>query len=240
MKKLKINKGFTLIELLVVIAIIAILASILIPVVTSALDDAKIANMRDTGVGIYKSIFAADADDPVFGGNTVIWPGRNDGFESSTDYFVHLVTNDFIESDYSIFSGPGMLKLRTTNLTDFADQGGGEAVAWGVTLGVANKNASIPFLFSRNVDKTGGKLPKASEAAPLSDSITPESEITSTRFLKFQEKAVVVITKGGSGIIIKKRNLTGPDTVQNFNPTDLDLDIILPPGGRYGGSDGGS
>ena len=162
MKKVKINKGFTLIELLVVIAIIAILASILIPVVTSALDDAKIANMRDTGVGIYKSIFAADADDPVFGGNTVVWPGSNDkpSWESSTDYFVHLVTNEFVESDYSIFSGPGMLKLRTTNELDFS----ADANAWGVTLNVNNKNASIPFLFSRNVDATGDKLPKASDA----------------------------------------------------------------------------
>jgi prepilin-type N-terminal cleavage/methylation domain-containing protein len=233
MKKLKINKGFTLIELLVVIAIIAILASILIPVVTSALDDAKIANMRDTGVGIYKSIFAADADDPVFGGNTVVWPGKSDGFESSTDYFVHLVTNDFIESDYSIFSGPGMLKLRTTNVTEF----GADANAWGVTMNVNNKSASIPFLFSRNVDATGGKLPKAADGTPLIDNITPEATLAdgSGRYLKFQDKAVVVVTKGGSGIIIKKRNLTDQDTTKNFNPTDLDLEIRLPPGGKYGG-----
>ena len=83
--------AFTLIELLVVIAIIAILAATLIPVVTSALDSARIAQMRDTGVGLYKSIFAAEVDDPVFGGNTVSFPSSKDnegnGWQSSTDYF---------------------------------------------------------------------------------------------------------------------------------------------------------
>ena len=227
MKKLKINKGFTLIELLVVIALIAILASILIPVVTSALDDAKIANMRDTGVGIYKSIFAADADDPVFGGNTVVWPSKNDeeAWSTSTEYFVHLVTNEFIESDFGIFSGPGMLKLKSTNEVDFTQRHN----AWGVTLDVANKNASLPFLFSRNVDRQN-TLPKGGEEGTqaLIEFITPEEELTDSKFLKFQEKAVVVITKGGSGVIIKKKNLTAPGTVNNFNPTSRENDIVLP------------
>ena len=228
MKNLNLRKAFTLIELLVVIAIIAILASILIPVVTSALDDAKIANMRDTGVGIYKSIFAADADDPVFGGNTVVWPGSRDtnSWQNSNDYFVHLLREDFIESDFSLFSGPGLLKIKDTNAVEFVK----DANAWGVTLDVANKNASIPFLFSRNVDATGDLLPKASSKEPLLSLITPEDALPpeAGRILKFHEKAVVVISKGGSGLIIKKKNLTAGDTIKNFNPTDRDLPILLP------------
>ena len=40
-KVLKREKGFTLIELLIVIAIIAVLAILIIPRVTTSLDDAK-------------------------------------------------------------------------------------------------------------------------------------------------------------------------------------------------------
>ena len=57
-----LRKGFTLIEMLVVIAIIALLASILVPAVTGALEKANRMKVMSNGKGIYSSIFATVAE----------------------------------------------------------------------------------------------------------------------------------------------------------------------------------
>ncbi|MDF3127646.1 prepilin-type N-terminal cleavage/methylation domain-containing protein [Kiritimatiellaeota bacterium B1221] len=59
--KTKSDSGFTLIEMLVVIAIIALLASILIPAITRALDSSKriacLSNLRSLGQGTLGYVF---------------------------------------------------------------------------------------------------------------------------------------------------------------------------------------
>lgn len=219
--------AFTLIELLVVIAIIAILAATLIPVVTSALDSARIAQMRDTGVGLYKSIFAAEVDDPVFGGNVVSFPSSKDhdgnGWQSSTDYFKYLIVSNVVEADFKIFSGPGTQAYSGTDDVKFLEEHNG----WNVTLDVASQITSTPFLFSRNLEVA--ELPDGDQRMNLL-TLIPESG-TGKRDLRFHRKAVVAINKGGAGFIIKKRALDGPDTVKNFNPTSNQLDVLQPMGG---------
>ncbi|MFT5124429.1 MAG: prepilin-type N-terminal cleavage/methylation domain-containing protein [Kiritimatiellia bacterium] len=227
--RIKCKLAFTLIELLVVIAIIAILAATLIPVVTSALDDARVAQMRDTGVGLYKSIFAAEVDDPVFGGNNVSFPSNKDtvkgadGWVSSTEYFRYLIASNVVEADFKIFSGPGTAAYSGTDTTRFSE----EHNAWNVTLDVASQITSTPFLFSRNLELEGDKLPDGDIKANLKNSINKDGG-KGKRDLRFHNKAVVSINKGGAGFIIKKTALDGPDTVKNFNPTSNQLDVATP------------
>ena len=77
--------GFTLIELLVVIAILAILASILVPAVSSALEKARrtscISNMRQIGI----LIRSYTIDNKDYGPATVIYKGNlKNGFASTS------------------------------------------------------------------------------------------------------------------------------------------------------------
>jgi prepilin-type N-terminal cleavage/methylation domain-containing protein/prepilin-type processing-associated H-X9-DG protein len=92
MKLKSTRNGFTLIELLVVISIIALLVSILLPALSGARDQAKIAvcsvQMKQLGVAVYQ--YAGDNKDayPSAGPRATAWFGT----QSDGQYFAYYET----------------------------------------------------------------------------------------------------------------------------------------------------
>lgn len=70
MMKKSNKKGFTLVELIVVIAIMAILAAVLVPVVTNKIKDANVASQATTAENIAKtiSLYLAEEATPTASG----------------------------------------------------------------------------------------------------------------------------------------------------------------------------
>jgi prepilin-type N-terminal cleavage/methylation domain-containing protein len=122
------KRGFTLIELLVVIAIIAILAAILVPAVTKALDNGKMAQVMSNGRSIYMSVFAQVLDNSVTT-TSEDYPQQGD-FATSTAYFNSLLTSGVLNVSASFFGAPG-LKAPTDATKVDADSN-----AWNLTLDI--------------------------------------------------------------------------------------------------------
>ncbi|MFH0953426.1 MAG: prepilin-type N-terminal cleavage/methylation domain-containing protein [Verrucomicrobiota bacterium] len=201
-------QSFTLIELLVVIAIIAILAAVLTPAVTDALTRGKMTGTMNNGRSIYLSLFSRDTEDPVFqSGSPYPKSTATDPmyFDTSTKFFVWVVTSGVMTVDFSFFSAPGISPYKGTTPSGFTDLNN----AWCIT---ADASSATPdgaaLLFTRNlvIDKLNDPL-----ATALSDNEP------------FGKKGVVVVTKGGSSMVLKQSYLTN-----NFNAAGVSNIVIRP------------
>jgi len=200
----KITKGFTLIELLVVIAIIGILAALLFPAITGALDKAKALRVSNNGKQIFLAVFDENVSRIALDLPS-IWPmsGSN---STSTAYFQMLVNDGVMQGvDFSYFAGPGLNPASSTNSADFTAVNN----AWCVTANITERTpATVPFLFTRNITAA------TTGAAPA---LNPDENPFGSNF-------AIVITKGGSARVIPGRQFN-----QNtFNPTETDLPVLRP------------
>jgi prepilin-type N-terminal cleavage/methylation domain-containing protein len=223
--------GFTLIEMLVVIAIIALLAAILVPAVTKALESANRTRMISNGRGIYTSVFAeiADVQEQLYGSGGIALPvstaGADYEFPNANDYFVYLVANDILSVNWSYFgasnipSAAGKYDVDNPgSATDFKMDNN----AWLVVEDLTVDDSGTPFLISRNLGGSSD-LKVAGTVTALLDS-TATTKIAEVDGFPYEDRALVVIRMGGSGEAMRDRNITW----KNLNPGRDENDILYP------------
>lgn len=207
------KSGFTLIEMLVVIAIIALLAAILVPTVTNALENANRTRVLSNGRGIYQAIFAAHLETINFPPPIPVWPRDRAMEQNSTEYFRRLLDNrdsnnqpiePVLSRDFALFAANGFPPVR-----EFQDFAAGNNV-WIVTAQANNSSTSqLPFLMTRNLE--GDRLVEGTGVAPASGD-------------PYDDRAIVVVRVGGGGEVIPSRALRW----NNVNPAGADNQLLRP------------
>ena len=217
-KKTK-DSGFTLIEMLVVIAIIALLAAILVPTVTNALENANRTRSLSNGRGIYQAIFAAHLETINFPTDPTVWPTAANGDDTSCAYFARLMDPDaeVLSQDFGLFSASGFTAART--LAQF-ETGGHNT--WKVTLDANNSSTSqLPFLITTNLQENQLAAPNDTLAT---DRITPSGP-------PYEDRALVVVRVGGGGEVIPQRALrwTNVNPAGTTTPEPRNLNTLIAP-----------
>lgn len=219
------RSAFTLIEMLVVIAIIALLAAILVPTVTQALESANRTRVLSNGRGIHQQIFQAMTEGIVFGTES-FWPDRNNANHgtTSTQFFTYLMRRPVdnppgpgvLQQDFGTFAATGVNPAQ--NLANFAQANN----AWAAVSGLSQESPSnSPLLITRNlneaqlIDHNGNQnLGFANVGSTGSGNFDRP----------YDDRAVVVIFNGGGGA-----GMTGAAMRWiNLNPGGITNQIMQP------------
>ncbi|WFB36908.1 prepilin-type N-terminal cleavage/methylation domain-containing protein [Kiritimatiellota bacterium B12222] len=228
------KKGFTLIEMLVVIAIIALLAAILVPAVTRALESANRTKLIANGTGVYKAVFAeiADVQASLYGGSTVALPlsstntlDANLQFDNSNEYFVYLVTNDILSVNWSYFAGnkiPAAAGKYDTDDATSVNVFTRSSNVWIATADLGVDDTGAPFLITRNL---GNPPNLTSDGTITALNATYSGEAApEVGGAPYDDRALVVIRIGGSGEAMLGKNIKW----KNLNPGKENNPLLQP------------
>ncbi len=201
------SSGFTLVELLAILAAIVLLVAVGIAVfyaLDNRMNQAAMVSTVANGANIYQSYFANQMDSVAMGDEMAAWPKMGQ-FQTSTEFFIHMVTGGIMCVSYDFFSARGIPSAKSMDAADFK----AENNAWRLVLDLDEAPEGTPFLFTRNYDpdrRVGpdGKIQLSGEP--------------------FGSKGLVVVMKGGAAFMLKGKQLN----MGNFNPSGAVLTVVGP------------
>ena len=222
MKKFS-TKGFTLVELLVVIGILGILMASLFPAISSAMLNAKTTAMASNGRKLHQAITLANTSRETAGKGTTVWPKKGEqtdskddkdigtqNFNTSTDWFKKLfdIENkgdpdnyrpEVEDLDVNVLSGAGVPPAQGTKLED-------RNVAWTAVANVKDSWPDVmPVLLTRNVHQDEINLISYNGTDTTPVKLGGQGWKWTD---PFQNKAWVIVRKGGGTEVIKARYST--------------------------------
>ncbi|MDF3130322.1 hypothetical protein P0Y35_14025 [Kiritimatiellaeota bacterium B1221] len=186
-----------------------------------SLESAKRMRLMVNGQYIYTCLFvtltdsSGVSDEDLKPSLPLSDPSSDLYFESSTDYFVHLVIKDISPPNpWKGFSCKGLKPAPGSYNPDKPSSAEAfklENNAWSVVtdLDIGESDAAVPFLITRNL-----------QARHLMS--TAEKPVL--KGVPYEDEAIVIIRAGGGGEVLTKRNILW----ENINPTGLYNKILHP------------
>ena len=221
-------KGFTLVEMNAVIASMGILASSLFAPIQSAINKSKTTDLQCSGRAIWLAVASTNSEREVQN-KSLLWPENlaNDADagkpRTAVTYFNYLlsdgdsigtITADVdlrvvcdLAPDSLVAKGIAAAKPGTS-LTE-------RNLAWGVVKVGDETPARIPYLISRNYDKTAPLWQKKSEdktRLELNASVKP-----------FGDACAVWVTRGGGTFSARRKDFT-MSTLMGLGPEDVEYE----------------